>query len=534
MSAPLPRLLRLLPLSLLLPLFLSLVLPLSVTAAAPAAPRPNILLIVLDDLNDYIGALHGHPQTLTPHIDRLARSGVLFANAHSNAPICSPSRASLFSGLYPHRSGYYDFSPWFENPVLAKTPTLMRRLRDAGYRAYGVGKLLHVNRASEWDDFGPAPQYGPTAYDGKALVGHPSVPAPFRDIGPLDATFAPLGDVPSIPAGATAPGYTGWRQSGGKEPFRYVSDTDRDLLGDEASAKWAGEKLAALEREPAAPATPFFLAVGFIRPHTSHVVPQKWFDLFPLDQIQLPPIQPGDKADTHYERVLGTADKGPAHYAALVKSYPTPEAGLRAYLRGYLASIAFADHQVGAVLAALERSRFARDTVVILTSDHGYNLGQKEYLFKNSLWEESTRVPLIIRAPGHEARAGAVVTQPVSLVDVLPTVVDFAGAGHSAAPADGHSLRPFLADPARTDWAGPRVALSVVQSHRAPKRGPQNFAVRSDRWRYVRYEDASEELYDHATDPHEWENLSASPVHAATKAALLAELRALAGPAVAP
>jgi arylsulfatase A-like enzyme len=263
------------------------------------------------------------------------------------------------------------------------------------------------------------------------------------------------------------------------------------------------------------------------------VVPQEWFDRFPLDQIVLPLILPGDKADCHYERAVGTELKGPLHYRELAKSYPRLDDGLRAYLRGYLASIAFADHQVGRVLAALEQSRFAKNTIVVLTSDNGYNLGQKEYLFKNSLWEESSRIPLIVRAPGYAGSAGAVVTHPVSLLDILPTVTDLCGV-KDAARADGHSLRPFLEQPARSDWPGPPVALSIAQAGGQPKlAGLHHFSVRSARWRYVRYADGSEELYDHAVDPYEWENLADSPAHAAVKQELLGQMRALAGTSVA-
>jgi arylsulfatase A-like enzyme len=392
--------------------------------------------------------------------------------------------------------------------------------------------LLHHNRASEWDEFGPAADYGPLAYDGKKLVAHPAMPAPFRNIGPLDGTFASLNDVPTIAPQGDLPGYTGWRYRGGREAFRYVTETDRARLPDEESAQWAIKKIAALEQLPANEEQPFFLAVGFIRPHTAHVVPQKWFDRFPPESLVLPLIKPNDKSDCFYESAVGIEEKGPQHFRALLKSYPSLEAGLRAYLRGYLASIAFADDQVGQVLAALERSRFAANTIVVLTSDHGYHMGQKEYLFKNSLWEESTRVPLIIRAPGFESSAGQRVTHPVALIDLLPTITDLCAAS-GAAPAanaanmDGYSLRPFLASPARADWKGPRVALSMLRGN--GNQAPLHFAVRSERWRYIRYGDGSEELYDHAVDPHEWENLAALPEHAAVKLDLQAQLRALVG-----
>jgi arylsulfatase A-like enzyme len=497
-----------------------------------ASERPNVLMIVFDDLNDYIGVLKGHPQAKTPHIDRLARSGVLFANAHSSAPICAPSRGSLFTGIHPHRSGYLDFSPWFQNRTLAATPTLMRRLRDTGYTAYGVGKLLHHNRASEWDEFGPAADYGPMAYNGKQYVAHPNMPEPFRSIGPLDGTFSPLSAVPVVPQQPGAPGYTGWRYRKGEAPFRYVNETNRAMLPDEESAQWAMDKIAALDRDSAA--KPFFLGVGFIRPHTPLVVPQEWFDRFPADQIILPLILPEDKADCFYEQAVGADQRGPLGYRQLVKSYPSLAAALRTYLQGYLASVAFADHQLGRVMEALERSRFATNTVVIMTSDHGYNLCQKDYFFKNSLWEESTRVPLVVRAPGCESAAGAIITHPVSLIDILPTVMDLCGVTNRG-PADGHSLRPFLTNPSRPEWSGPPVAISVVDSKTASSsNGVYHLSVRSSRWRYVRYADGSEELYDHAVDPHEWENLALVPAYAGVKQEHLRQMRAVSGSRVAP
>jgi len=508
-------------------------------AAARKRPKPNVVMIVIDDLNDYVTGMGGHPQARTPHMARLAASGVSFSRAYSNNPVCAPSRGSFFSGIYPHTSRLIHFGKWYENTVLINSRTLPEYFAANGYRTMGTGKLLHHWRPHVWQESGHRANYGPFPYDGKKTVGHPSVPQPFRSIGPVDGTFAPFSDVPSVPASADAPGHTGWIDKPNwktTRPLRYVSETDRDPLPDERCATWAVNKLRALAGKKQD--RPFFLGVGFIRPHTPLVAPKRFFDMFPVKDVKLPVIKPGDAADTHYKDVYPDTQKGPRYFKLLKASYPTLEEGLRTYVRAYLACVAFVDEQVGKVVDAVDAGPFRDNTIILLTSDHGYNLGEKDYLFKNSLWEESGRVPLIVRAPG-VGKPGAKVEHPVSLIDIFPTLADLCGLtgdtrkNANGARPDGHSLKPFLLDPKTDRWPGPPGALTVIKAQRRPsaKIHEHHYSLRTRRWRYTLYNNGSEELYDHDSDPREWTNLARDPRHAKTKAALKAQLRRMTGAA---
>jgi len=518
---------------------LGLAWPAAGRAASPTAPakKPNVVMIVIDDLNDYVTGMGGHPQARTPHMAKLAASGVRFRRAYSNNPVCAPSRGSFFTGIYPHTSRMIHFGKWFENDVLINSRTLPEYFRANGYRTLGTGKLLHHWRPHVWEESGHRADYSPFAYNGKDFVGHPSVPQPFRSIGAVDGSFAPISDVPSVPKTADAPGYTGWIGVPNwktRKPFRYVSENDRDPLPDERCAQWAVNKIRSLARQEQD--RPFFLGVGFIRPHTPLYAPKRFFDLFPLEDVRLPVLQPGDADDTHYKDVFSPEQKGPRYFRLLKKSYPTLEQGLRTYVRAYLACVAFVDEQIGKVVDAVDRSPFRDNTVILLTSDHGYNLGQKDYLFKNSLWEESGHVPLIVRAPG-VARPGGVVEHPVSLIDIFPTLVDLCGLrgdtrkNARGARLDGHSMKPFLLDPDNGTWDGPDGALTVIKAERRPseKIHQHHYALRTRRWRYVLYNNGSEELYDHDADPREWKNLAGDPRLGKIKASLKARLFRLTG-----
>ncbi len=478
--------------------------------AAVQSARPNVVLIVCDDLNDYVSGMGGHPQARTPQIARLASSGVTFTRAYSNFPICAPSRGSFLTGVYPHHSRYLTFAKWYENPVLKNCKTLMEHFRDNGYRVTGSGKLLHHNLPSAWDEFKHKADYGPFVYDGRQRVAHPSVPEPFRSIGPVDGSFAPLSDVPFGGQGGRGWIYGTW---GKVEPLRYRDEDDRDPTPDERNAAWAAARLAEFAREPGD--GPFFLGVGFIRPHTPLHVPGRFFDMFPTEKLELPTIQPGDAEDCHYAEVYDPEVKGLKYFRLLKQSYPDLEDGLKAFTQAYLASVAAVDECIGRVVQAVDDSPLRTNTIVVVTSDHGWNMGQKDYLFKNSLWEESARVPLVIRAPG-VARRGGACRHPVSLIDLYPTLVDLCALegdtrkGPEGAPLDGHSLRPFLEDPAGGAWDGPDAALTVIFAGRGSGMDParQHWSVRTARWRYILYNNGAEELYDHQADPHEWTNLA--------------------------
>jgi iduronate 2-sulfatase len=494
-----------------------------------AAKRPNVILIVCDDLNDYIEGLDGHPQAQTPNMERLSKSGVCFTQAHCNIPICAPSRSSFLTGLYPHTSRNFGFDRWDQNGVLRNSRTLMDHFRANGYHTLGTGKLMHHLNRKEWMDYGNDADYGPFAFDGTERVAHPDVPSPFRDIGAIDGSFGPLVNVAgrTIADGKSYSWQTGnWRKM---RSLRVDSAEDRDMTADELNGKWAADKLRELAGQ--SPERPFFMGVGFIRPHTPLIVPERFFKQFPLESIELPVIKPGDVQDTHARSVRGivsgkepnserTEDMGSRLFTRLVASYDSQDEALRRFIQAYLACVASVDEQIGKILDVVENSRLKDETIIILTSDHGWGMGEKDYLYKNSLWQESTQVPLIVRVPG-VARAGARVDHPVSLIDLYPTLIDLCGLtgetkkNDKGRPLDGHSLKPFLENPQTDRWSGPEEVLTALYKW-AMYYDPaeQSYSLRSKDWRYIRYSNGKEELYHNAEDPYEWTNLASDPRYA--------------------
>lgn len=495
--------------------------------------RPNIVFIVVDDLNDYPGAFGGHMQAITPNIDRLAESGVVFENAHSNSPICSPSRNSLFTGVYPHVSKDFDWTKQFEQDVLKHNKTLMELFAENGYHVAGSGKLLHVNKRDYWHDWGvDIDSYGPYAFNGKDIVGHPSVPEPFRSMGPYDGSFAPISDTPKFSENESGGKKTGWLyKKGTKDYFNYTDENNRDLLPDEMHAQWARRKIKNLERQPSN--QPFFLGIGFVRPHTPLYAPKKYFDMFPLEEIELSVKKSGDAKDTRYKYIYPWHRKGLRYYSALKESYGgDADLGLKYFLQAYLACLAFVDEQIGIVIDAIENSAFNDNTIIVLASDHGWQMGEKDYLFKNSPWEESTRIPLIIRPAG--TGTGKIVSQPVSLIDLYPTFVDLCELRgdnrHNDAGGEigGYSLKPFLKNPDYENWKGPRGVLTVLgYGKNKIEVMKQTYSYRTKDWRYILYFNGEEELYDHRIDHDEWNNLANENKYANTKEALKQEMLAM-------
>ena len=435
------------PVSVILPLFL---LAFCSPPSPVETPPPNVLFISVDDLNDWVGALGGHPQALTPHIDRLAAQGTLFTNAHCQAPLCGPSRASLMSGLRPSTTGVYgqieDPQLREAHPLLAEAVFLPQYFGQQGYKTMGVGKIFH-NHAPE---------------------------GVFEVSGGRERGFGP-----------NAPTRFHWNKKGTSTDWGAYPAAD-SMMPDYRSAQWAKERL----QEPHD--RPFFLAVGFLRPHVPWYVPQRWFDLYPIDSVKTPPYLPSDSTDLP-EIALRVAD---------VPMMPTTEWAIAngqwpAICQAYLASVSFADHYVGEVLQALEASPYAENTIIVLWSDHGYHIGEKNRFAKHALWEEATRVPLIIAGPGLPARqiSGA----PVELLDLYPTLLDLCGLPPNRSN-EGRSLKPLLEAP---DAAWRHAAITTY--------GRNNQAVRTADFRFIRYEDSTAELYDHRKDPNEWDNLAAQP-----------------------
>jgi arylsulfatase A-like enzyme len=268
---------------------------------------------------------------------------------------------------------------------------------------------------------------------------------------------------------------------------------------------------------------PFFMALGIIRPHTPLVVPDKYFDMFPLDQIQVPERQENDLADTNYHQGGPKDSRGAQIYQALKANSNGTDEGLRRYTQAYLASIAFADDMLGQAMSALENSAYKDNTIVVVFSDHGYQIGEKDHLWKYTLWEDSTHVPFIIKHPKYKHQAGKQVQHPISLIDVFPTLKDFCDLqgptklNESGAELDGFSLKSFLENPETESWNGPDFAMTITDSYKSKLPKDQHIAIRTKHYRYIHYQNGTEELYDHRRDSNEWTNLASNPEYAQIK-----------------
>jgi choline-sulfatase len=448
-------------------------------AVAADAARPNVLFIAIDDQNDWIGHLGGHPLARTPHIDALAARGTTFLNAHCNAPLCNPSRASLLLGLRPSTTGIHGLAPNFRAvPQWRDRATLPQHFGRHGYRTAATGKIFHQGPVSTGRR-GPAAAAAAGAAEPDFQIvgtaGGVGAKPPQKLIPPT-----PMGNHPLMDWGIWPP------------------DDDDTVKGDWQVATWAIEQIRAAPDDE-----PFFIGAGFFLPHVPCYATQKWFDLYPDDDSVLPRVLAGDRDDTprfswylHWEL--------PEPRLAWVR-----EAGQwRNLVRSYLACTSFVDAQIGRLLEALDAAGHADDTIVVLWGDHGWHLGEKDITGKNTLWDRGTKVPLVFAGPG--ITPGGRCTRPVELLDIYPTLCDLAGVAPPEG-LEGLSLVPLLRDAAAT-----RDRPAITTHNRG------NHGIRSERWRYVRYADGSEELYDMQEDPDEWHNLAASPDHAA----VLAEHRA--------
>jgi len=418
--------------------------------------RPNVLFIVVDDLNDWVGCLNGHPQTQTPNIDTLADHGVLFTNAHCQAPICAPSRISFMTGRFPASTGCYLIKPnnFRLASALKNTTTMPMAFANAGYKTMGAGKLFHNASFSDlFDTYGPRGNFGP--FPNKRL---------------------------NVSEDQGGPDHAHWDWG--------VYPLDGQQMSDEQIADYAINQLTIPHKKP------FFLAAGFLRPHVPMYAPPKWFDQLPLEQnILLPPVLENDTNDI------------PVYGQRLTAGFPAPRHGYieksgqwHKAVKAYLASIAYVDNQIGRVLKALENSEHASNTLIVLFSDHGFALGEKRRWAKRALWERETRVPLIIAGPG--VLKGVSTHQPVGLIDLYPTLNAWCKL-NTQDLLEGISLTSLLTDP---DATLPRKAITTTLH-------TGNHALRSDRYRFIQYADGTAELYDHSIDANEWHNLINDPSH---------------------
>jgi arylsulfatase A-like enzyme len=428
-------------------MFLALPLP------GVAQDKPNVLMISIDDLNDWTGFLGGHPQAKTPHMDKLAKQGRIFSNAHCAVPVCSSSRVSVMSGMAATTHGSYEIGPnYIELPALKDVPTIQRYFKDNGYTTLAGGKVLHHN-------FG-----GRLAGDVDRSLGRKRTARPKKPMN-RPANWSSAWD---------------W----GMHPAEDAQMADHELAKNAAAAlKEDFDK-------------PFFMSVGFFRPHVPLYVPPKWFDLYDIEAITLP-NNPKSDLDDLPKNFLSIND-----YAVAPKHSEVVGAGKqRSLTHAYLASVSFVDHCVGMVMDALESGPHADNTIIVLWSDHGFHLGEKQHWAKRTLWEESTRVPLLFAGPG--IKPGANCREPASLIDIFPTLLELTKLPKNER-LDGQSLVPQLNDPGT-----PRERPAITSSYFG------NHAIRTRDWRLIAYEDGARELYDHRKDPDEFTNLANDPAHKA-------------------
>ena len=427
--------------------------------------RPNVLMIAVDDLNDWVEPLGGHPDAQTPNMARLARQGLTFTNAHCQSPLCNSSRCSLMLSMRPGTTGIYGLGPFYKKTEFADRESLNQCFRRQGYETYTAGKIYH-------GQFGR----GPEQFD---HVGPPGVPG----------VTPPKKLVPPTPAGNNP-----WVDWG-------VFEHDEADKGDHRVATWCVDQLGKLPEDK-----PFFMACGFFLPHVPCHVPPSWWDRFDHDALRLPVHDGSDRKNCspfswylHWqlpEPRMSWLDHHDQH---------------RNLVHAYLACTTFADAQIGRVLNALEATGRADNTIICLWSDHGWHLGEKNITGKNSLWERSTHVPMIFAGPG--IPAGATSGSPAELLDVYPTLADLAGLD-TPGDLEGLSLRPKIDDPNR-----------IRERPATTDHNPGNQGIRGERYRLIHYADGSEELYDVLDDPTESNNLIGDDRYAAEADTLRRYLR---------
>jgi arylsulfatase A-like enzyme len=439
-------------------LVLAIVTTLPPHPAADIARKPNVLFIAVDDLNHWVAHLGRNKQVITPNIDRLAKMGVTFSNAYAAAPVCNPSRAALMSGLRPATTGVYDNNTdW--RPAIPQDITLVTQFRRHGYAAFGAGKIYHeaFARREEWDDYH------------RERAGRCNLLNETDGVGGIK--FSPV-------------------------------DCGDEGISDHGIASYGIEQLQRKHDRP------FFLSVGFHKPHMPWNVPRKYFEMYPLDTIELPPYRDDDLNDIPPAGVKMARGPGsnsldkPSDHELLLKSGRWKEA-----VQAYLAAISYVDGQVGRLLDALNTSEYRDNTIIVFFGDHGWSLGEKHHWRKFALWEEPTRAPLMWVAPGM-TKAGTKTGRIVDFMSIYPTLTDLCGLP-TPTHVEGVSIRKLLADP-NAEWTG------VAQT----THGFRNHAVRTAEWRYIRYANGDEELYDETKDPYEWNNLARDGNHAGVKARL--------------
>jgi arylsulfatase A-like enzyme len=454
-------------------------------ASAQAEQKPNILFISIDDLNNWIEPLGGHPQAKTPHLLRFSKQSVNFTNAYCASPSCNPSRTALMTGKHPHVTGLYT-NPQIWRHVLPNEVTLPEYFRRSGYWVGGAGKIYHNNMPDprSWDDYYPSkikhmPEYYLPAHNSTSDANYfTKTDNEIREDDPQGVTF-------------NMPVFKDMYIAFDFEPLPYPTEQ----TGDYSSVKWVSDQLKKKHEKP------FFLACGLYRPHMPWYVPGEFYKKFPLDSVQLPKINKHDLNDLS-EEALAITSRGGNYHQHIIQADLWKEA-----VQGYLASINYADHLVGQLLKSLEESGHADNTIVVIYSDHGWQLGEKQHWRKFALWENVINSVLMIKVPQgvtglpSESQNGTACHRNVSLVDIFPTLTDLCGLD-SKEGITGNSLIPLLNDPS-AEWNYP-VITSLKDNH---------YSIVKDHWHYIIYDGTEEELYNLKEDPEEWHNLAADAAH---------------------
>ncbi|MDZ4849510.1 MAG: sulfatase [Pirellulaceae bacterium] len=449
-----------------------------------AAERLNVLMIAVDDLGNVLNS-ERKSTCKTPHLDAFAFSSVRFDRAYCQLPLCNPTRASLLTGLRPDTIGVYDLDRHFRDQV-PDAVTLPQFFRQQGWFSARVGKLYH--------------------YDVPAGIGTNGL----DDAPSWDYVVNPKGRDVAEEAIIVNP--TPEKKVSAALSWLAAEGTDEE----QTDGQIASEAIEILEKQIAGrDKKPFFLGVGFFRPHTPFVAPKKYFDLYPLESIELPKAPENDRDDIPI--------------AAFAHNNPTPNYGLdeltcRKALQAYFASVSFVDAQIGRVLDAVQRLGLASNTVVVIWSDHGYHLGEHRGAWqKRTLFEESSRAPLLFRVPNAKGN-GKACKAIVEFVDIYPTIVDVCGLEIATSLA-GRSLRPML-DAPQQDREGAAITQVLRPADSRFSQPVMGRSIRTNRWRYTEWDEGREgiELYDHNNDPNEFHNLATEPTFQAQMVALKQQL----------
>ncbi len=461
--------------------------------------RPNILLIFCDDLNLMGNGTLYDPLVYAPNIDSLVNESVVFSNAHANMAACGPSRASVFSGVLPSTSGHYGYrmrlNSWLDNPVLSQTISVFAHLKNNGYRVYGSGKIYHKDRIriEDFDHYSDKAQQGPFSYN---QLPHSDLPISFDQ---FSLSFAPLENIPTYPE------YTGWLNRDGS-PFFFENNENRGLMGDEITVEYCDSILA--DYASGQMNEPFFLTAGFQNPHEPFHVPQEFWDLYDPSEFDYSFLQP----DTDIPVVTSITNRWNSNgnkgaYDLLIESAPAedPLFYLRSFIHGYYASVSFVDKQVGAILESLENNGLADNTIVILTSDHGFHLGSKGMVKKTTMWNDATAIPLIVRSPGV---APEIIDTPVSLIDLYPTLLDFANVpSPTSHDLDGKSLINIYGGAQNTAivYCPSRELLDINEQSKVEH---SHQGIVFGKYKYIHWSSGEDELYNLNNDFRETNNVS--------------------------